>query len=275
MGDPFPQVNGGGLAILKAAGLSVELGCEAKVARVLNAPYLKRLTTGMPYVTAKWAMTLDGRTATGSGDSRWISSEQSRSEVHKLRGRMDIILVGIGTVEADDPYLTARIANPPRQPVRIVLDSAGRLSSASRLALTAHQVPVAIAVTDQATVAQRERLISLGCEVLAFPGLDQVPVIPLLQELGRRKFTNVLVEGGGRTAGSFLDAGQLDSVDVFIAPSLEGGDHSRTPLRGIGRPLMDQAIRLVDVETELVGGDTRIRGRVPQLWWNEAGLGEE
>src|SRR5206468_868865 len=108
MRDPYPKVNGGGLAILASAGLAVEVGCEAPAARDLNAPYLKRLTTGLPFVTAKWAMTLDGKTAVASGDSRWISSEPSRRLVHELRGRMDAIVIGIGTVTADDPLLTAR-----------------------------------------------------------------------------------------------------------------------------------------------------------------------
>ncbi len=123
VGDPFPQVDGGGLAALAAAGLRVEVGCEADAARELNAPYWKRLTTGRPYVTAKWAMTLDGKTAVAGGDSRWISSEDSRRLVHELRGRMDAILVGIGTVEADDPRLTVR----PPGPRRPVPDRAGQL----------------------------------------------------------------------------------------------------------------------------------------------------
>jgi diaminohydroxyphosphoribosylaminopyrimidine deaminase / 5-amino-6-(5-phosphoribosylamino)uracil reductase len=275
MRDPFPKVNGGGLAILEAAGLPVEIGCEADSARSLNAPYLKRLTTGLPYVTAKWAMTLDGKTAAASGDSRWISSELSRTVVHELRGRMDAILVGIGTVEADDPLLTARLPAPPRRPVRIVLDSSARLSTSSRLTLSAREVPVLIAVTDQATISRREQLAGVGCEVVAFPGPGRVPIVPLLEELGRRGMTNVLVEGGGQTAGSFLDAGQVDAVDIFIAPSLEGGDHARTPLRGRGLVAMSQAIPLVEVQTELVGRDTRIRGHLPQPWRIEAGFRDD
>jgi diaminohydroxyphosphoribosylaminopyrimidine deaminase/5-amino-6-(5-phosphoribosylamino)uracil reductase len=274
MRDPFPQVNGGGLAILEAAGLTVEIDCEADLARSQNAPYLKRLTTSLPYVTAKWAMTLDGKTATASGDSRWISSELSRSAVHELRGCMDAILVGIGTVEVDDPLLTARIPEPPRRPVRVVLDSSARLPTSSRLALSAREVPVLIAVTDQATAPRRKQLERLGCEIVPFLGSGQVPIVPLLRELGRRGFTNVLVEGGGQTAGSFLDAGQVDAVDVFIAHSLEGGNHARTPVRGFGLSLMSRARRLVEIENELVGRDTRIRGRLPQPWWIEAGFRE-
>lgn len=150
MRDPFPQVSGRGLDALSAAGLVVETGCEAQRAKALNAPYLKWVITGLPFVTAKWALTLDGKTAVRSGDSRWISSEVSRSVVHELRGRMAAILVGIGTIEADDPLLTARPPGP-RCPVRIVLDSEARIPVSCRLVRTAHEAPVVVAVTDRAT----------------------------------------------------------------------------------------------------------------------------
>src|SRR5262249_6295126 len=144
--DPFPLVAGGGLRVLEAAGVSVEVGCEADAARELNAPYWKRLTTGRPYVTAKWGMTLDGKTAAAPGETRWISSGESRRRVHELRSRMDAILAGIGTVEADDPQLTVRPPGP-RRPVRVILDSSAQLSPESVLARTAAEVPVLVAVT--------------------------------------------------------------------------------------------------------------------------------
>ncbi len=230
VGDPFPQVDGGGLAALEAAGVRVEVGCLDGAARELNAPYWKRLATGRPYVTAKWAMTLDGKTAVACGDSRWISSDDSRRLVHDLRGRMDAIVVGIATVEADDPRLTVRPPGP-RRPTRIVLDSSARLATDCTLVRTAAEVPVLVAVTDRASSDRRDRLASAGCEVVAFPGDGPVPVGMLLQELGRRGMTNILVEGGGRVLGSFLDAGEVDAVEVFVAPILEGGDHPRTPVR--------------------------------------------
>ncbi len=222
--DPFPAVNGGGLAILERAGVSIELGCEAEAARSLNAPYWKRLTTGSPYVIAKWAMTLDGKTAVAIGDSRWISSESSRRLVHEIRGRVDAIVVGIGTVETDDPLLTARPPGP-RRPVRVVIDSTARLSTASNLARTAREVPVIVAVTERAVSSRREELARIGCEVVAvrrFRLRLGSRLTTLLEELGRRGMTNVLVEGGGRVLGSFLDEGQVDAVEVFIAPILEG-----------------------------------------------------
>jgi diaminohydroxyphosphoribosylaminopyrimidine deaminase/5-amino-6-(5-phosphoribosylamino)uracil reductase len=271
MRDPFPQVDGGGLAILESAGLAVTVGCEAAAARELNAPYLKRVTTGRPFITAKWAMTLDGKTATAAGDSRWISSEPSRLLVHKLRGRMDAIVIGIGTVEADDPMLTARPPGP-RSPVRIVLDSAARLPISSRLAQTTREAPVLVAVTERAPLSRREALARLGCEVIAFPGSGSVPIVALLDELGRRGMTNILVEGGGRVLGSFLDAGQVDAVDVFIAPIVEGGDHPCTAARGRGHALMREARRLRRPEVTQVGGDVRIRGSIPQSWRIPAGF---
>ena len=271
MGDPFPRVDGRGLSMLEAKGLHVVTGCEAGAARVLNEPYLKRTITGRPFVIAKWAMTLDGKTAAASGDSRWISSEQSRALVHELRGRMDAIVVGIGTVESDDPLLTARPPGP-RVPARLVFDSAGRLPLSSRLAQTAREVPVVVATTEQASHVRGDQLSRLGCDVIRFPGSGRVPIEPLLDELGRRGMTNVLVEGGGRVLGSFFDDGQVDAVDVYIAPILEGGDHARTGVRGRGVNLMRDASRLRHIELSQIGGDFRVCGRLPQTWRTRAGL---
>jgi diaminohydroxyphosphoribosylaminopyrimidine deaminase / 5-amino-6-(5-phosphoribosylamino)uracil reductase len=265
MRDPFPKVAGDGLARLRAAGVTVEVGLEADAARRLNAPYLKRLATGRPYVTAKWAMTIDGKTAAMSGDSRWISGPRSRALVHELRGRMDAILVGIGTALADDPQLTARPPGP-RRAARVVLDSGGRLPETSQLARTAREVPVWVAVTDRAPAARREALARLDCDVLAFPGSGSVPVGPLLEELGRRGVTNLLVEGGGRVLGAFLDAGQVDAVEVYIAPIVEGGEPRFTPAQGAGRLRMADALRLERHEVSLIDGDLRLVGTFPPSW---------
>ncbi len=263
--DPFPEVDGGGVATLRAAGVEVEVGCEADAARRLIAPFLKGLATGLPYVTAKWAMTLDGRTAVASGDSRWISSGRSRALVHEVRGRMDAILAGIGTVLADDPRLTARPPGP-RTPTRVVLDGSGRLPLDGQLARTARDVPVLVAVTDRAPPDRRRALEQLGCEVLPFPGAGPVPVGPLLAELGRRGASNVLVEGGGTVLGSFLDAGQVDAVDVFLAPVIEGGSHPYSPARGAGVATMSLALRLDRPEVTRVDEDVRLRGTIRRPW---------
>jgi diaminohydroxyphosphoribosylaminopyrimidine deaminase/5-amino-6-(5-phosphoribosylamino)uracil reductase len=184
---------------------------------------------------------------------------------------MDAIIVGIGTVDADDPLLTARPPGP-RCPVRIVLDSAARLPLSSNLARTAREAPVLVAVTERATPSRRQDLAQSGCEVLPFSGTGPVPIMGLLEELGRRAMTNILVEGGGRVLGSFLDAGQVDAVDAFVAPILEGGDHPRTAARGRGRALMRQAMHLLHPKVTRVGEDILIHGRLPQAWRVRAGL---
>jgi diaminohydroxyphosphoribosylaminopyrimidine deaminase/5-amino-6-(5-phosphoribosylamino)uracil reductase len=263
--DPFPRVDGGGLAILRAAGLEVELGILSGPAAELNAAYLKRVTTGCPYVTAKWAMTLDGKTAVASGQSQWISSSRSRALVHEVRGRMDAVVVGIRTVISDDPQLTVRPPGP-RTPARVVLDSKATLPLASRLVQSARETPVLVVVTQDAPAERLRALERSGCEIIAFPGTPRVPITPLLAELGRREMTNVLVEGGGSVLGSFLEEGQIDEVDAFIAPILEGGDHAHTPARGRGAPTMSAAARLQRVSFSDVDGDLRVRGVLPQRW---------
>jgi diaminohydroxyphosphoribosylaminopyrimidine deaminase/5-amino-6-(5-phosphoribosylamino)uracil reductase len=261
--DPFPRVDGGGIARLEAAGLTVEVGLLEGEARRLNAPYFKRITTGRPFVIAKWAMTLDGKIASRTGDSGWISGPRSRALVHEVRGRMDAIVIGIGTALADDPRLTARPAGP-RVATRVVLDGLARLPTEGNLARTARQIPVIVAISDRAPSERVERLVAIGCEVIRLAELSpgSIALVPMLDELGRRGMTNVLVEGGGRTIGSFFDAGQVDEVDVFVAPIIEGGSHDFTPARGLGVARIADSLRLDSTTIEQVDGDIRIRGRL-------------
>ena len=179
-------------------------------------------------------MTLDGKTAAASGDSRWISGAPVAGPGPRAP-RPD----GRDPRRASAPPWPTTRSSPPAPPARgspprVVLDSAARLPVDSRLARTAREVPVLVAVTDRAPAERRAALEALGCEVLAFPGDGPVPIVPLLDELGRRGMTNVLVEGGGRVLGAFLDAGQVDAVDVFLAPILEGGRTASRPARGPG-----------------------------------------
>ena len=267
MRDPFPKVDGGGTRRLREAGIQVDLGLLSDRAQRLNAPYLKRLANSTPYVIAKWAMTLDGKTATASGDSRWISSARSRSLVHELRGRVDAIVAGIGTVLADNPRLDAR-PRGPRIARRVILDSRARLPLDGQLAQSAREIPVLLAVSDQAPPEKLRALEQQGVETLRFSNVASIPVALLLQELGKRGATNILVEGGGRVTGAFLDANEVDEVDVYVAPLIEGGEQGVGPARGRGVDLMSQALRLQEVRTSFIDGDVRIQGMIPRPWRN-------
>jgi diaminohydroxyphosphoribosylaminopyrimidine deaminase/5-amino-6-(5-phosphoribosylamino)uracil reductase len=250
MSDPFPQVAGRGAELLSRAGVAVEVGlCEAE-ARRLNAPYLKLLATGRPYVHAKWAMTLDGKIATRTGDSKWISNHASRHRVHELRGRVDAIVVGIGTVVADDPLLTARPPGP-RTAVRVVLDHHGRTPPTSQLARTARETPVWVVTAG----GPAPRLGALGCEVLSLPDVGA-----LLDEMGRRRMTNILVEGGAGVLGSFLDAAEIDEAHVFIAPRLAGGAGAKSPIAGAGVERIAEAMVLTAWQVEMIEGDVLLHG---------------
>ena len=178
---------------------------------------------------------------------------------------MDGIVVGIGTALADDPELTARPPGP-RRPVRIVLDSAARLPRTSRLVHSSGETPVWVAVNQRAPIDRCDALRSLGCEILEFPGEGAIPIEPLLDELGRRGLTNLLVEGGGHVLGAFFDGGAVDAVDVYVAPLLEGGRHGHHPALGKGCALMAQARRLERHEISNIDGDVRIHGTFPHPW---------
>ncbi len=264
--DPFPAVNGGGIAALRAAGIAVEAGlCERESLR-LTAPFRKLVEAKKPWVIAKWAMSLDGRMATASGESRWISSPESREIVHGLRGRVDAIVVGIGTAIADDPLLTARPSDgsiPPRQPVRIVLDSAARLPLDSRLVQTAREQSLLVAVGPDAPADRREALAAVGCEV--WNGRERDPgerLTSLCVELGRRRFTNVLIEGGADVLGSLFDRGEADEAWAFIAPKIIGGQAAPAPIGGRGIAGMADAAGIKIEEITRPGGDLFVRGLV-------------
>jgi len=254
-GDPFPAVAGRGIAALRAAGIDVETGVLGADARRLIAPFCKLVETGMPWVIAKWAMSLDGRLAAPPGADRWISSAESRSLVHALRGRIDAIAVGIGTVLADDPLLTARPPGP-RQPLRIVLDSAARLPLAAALVRTAREVPVLVAAGPAATADRVAALRAAGCEVWqAAADSRSEQLRELLAELGRRRLTNLMVEGGAAVLQTFFAAGAVDEIQAFVAPRVIGGDPAALPTL--------PAVPACDVEeVALPGGDILLRGLV-------------
>jgi len=260
--DPNPIVAGRGISRLREAGLEVDTGlCEAE-ARRLNAPYVKLIQTGRPHVIAKWAMTLDGKIATAAGDSRWITSEAARACVHALRGRVDGVLIGAGTARTDDPLLTARPPGP-RVATRIVLDTRLQLRESSRLVRTARDAPLLLVHSLETNPERRRLLQDLGCECLALPcDKGKVELAALLDELGRRRFTNLLVEGGAAVLGSFFDAQAVDEAWVFVAAKLVGGVAAPSPVAGAGRQHLADAILLSDTVMEPVGTDWLFRGQV-------------
>jgi len=221
--DPSEKAAGRGPGILRDGGVEVEMasGEQATAARLLNQPFRKHARTGLPLVTLKLAMSLDGRTTTASGDSPWISSERSRELVHRWRAESDAIAVGIGTVLADDPLLTARIPNA-RQPIRVVFDRSARLPHDSQLMRTLDQAPVLVVVSPQADAST---LRDAGAKVIVADGIPAA-----LSELGRREITSLFLEGGRTLAAAFADAGEIDEARVFVAPVLLGGSRRIEPL---------------------------------------------
>lgn len=236
MRDELPPVSGRGVRVLRKAGIQVRIGLCQQQARHLNGPYLKRKETGRPWVILKWAQSIDGKIATRTGDSKWISGAESRRYAHKLRGRVDAIVVGVATVIADDPALTCRHGRPRRTASRVVIDPKLRTPPDAQLIRTAGKVPTII-VTDRRQIgsAKARRLAKLGVEILGLrssrSGLD---LNGLLKEFGRRRMTNIMVEGGGRTLGAFLDAGLADEAVVFVSRRLIGGRQAPSALSGQG-----------------------------------------
>jgi diaminohydroxyphosphoribosylaminopyrimidine deaminase/5-amino-6-(5-phosphoribosylamino)uracil reductase len=258
--DPSPQVNGKGIRQLEEAGVEVLQGLLQEEARSLLAPYRKRIRCGKPWVIAKWAMTLDGRIATRSGSSQWISSEASREVVHQLRGRMDAVIIGRGTAVADDPLLTVRPPGP-RTPLRVVVTSRGELPAGCQLLKTAADVPLLVTAGPEATHADLASLEDAGCQLLRIQNTDNT-IDELLKELGTRQMTNVLVEGGSQLLGAFRDGDHVDEVHVFMAPKLVGGDQAPGPIGGRGSELMADALTLEKPRFTTLSDDIYLHGRL-------------
>jgi diaminohydroxyphosphoribosylaminopyrimidine deaminase/5-amino-6-(5-phosphoribosylamino)uracil reductase len=266
--DPFPQVNGQGAEQLRRAGLQVVVGERAADAARLNAAFLHSVRFQRPYVTAKWAMTLDGKTATASGDSRWISSEASRRLVHRERDASDAIVVGVGTVLADDPTLTVRLApeddvRAPRShpPWRVVFDSQARTPPSSKLVTNNSDRRTFILVGDGAPRSRVEALVGAGAEVtsIATAG-ERIDPTAALAELYRRGVIRVLLEGGGELTAALFERRLVDRVLAFVAPKLSGGRAAPSPIAGAGREPMARAVELREVEVTTIGPDLLVEG---------------
>ena len=266
MKDPFPKVDGGGIRRLTEAGIEVTTDLLRPAAERLNAPYLTRLTKQRPWIIGKWAMTLDGKMATRTGSSYWVSCEASRQRVHQLRSRMDAIMIGSRTAMEDDPRLTVRLPegqSPERTPLRVVFDSGGTLSAFSELALSAREVPLLLVFGPGAAHEKKLFWEGKGAEVIVIdvPTHEQ-RLILLMEELARRGITNLLVEGGGELLGHLFDLEYLDETYVFVSPKVIGGKEAVVPVGGVGRELMKKAIPLADRNVEAIGDDLLISGRL-------------
>lgn len=262
MTDPNPKVAGKGIAILQEAGIEVTTGVLEQEARQLNEVFLKWMTTGLPFVALKTAMTLDGKIATAAGQSQWITNEASRYETHRLRDIYDGILVGINTALADNPSLTTRLKEyQGRNPVRIVVDSRARLPLTAKL-VTDGAARTIVAVTEQAPAERVEALRSAGVEIIVAGSSNHVDMQSLMEQLGAMKISSVLVEGGGSVNFSLLQAGLVDRVYAFIAPKLVGGRDALTPVEGEGFQELDRAVELENIQLRQLGSDVLLTGIV-------------
>ena len=275
--DPNPLVSGKGISILQDAGIEVVTGVEEDKIKELNKVFLKYINTKRPYVLLKTAMTLDGKIASYTGDSKWITNEKSRKLVHKLRSEMMGIVAGIGTVKADNPMLNSRLevqqptANSQQpnvhQPIRIIVDTKASISLESNIVKTANEYRTILAVGQQSIVnAQQskvEMLKSLNVEILYCEEKDgHVDINDLMIKLGQKGIDSILLEGGTTLNAAFLEAGCVDEVYAFIAPKIIGGEHSKSPVGGQGIELMKDAIMLKDIKIETFDNDILIKGKI-------------
>jgi diaminohydroxyphosphoribosylaminopyrimidine deaminase/5-amino-6-(5-phosphoribosylamino)uracil reductase len=240
-------------------------GDLAAQARLQNQPFRKHARTGLPWVLFKSAMTLDGKVATRSGDSQWISGEESRALAHHWRAQCDGVAVGIGTALADDPQLTARFGShaPVRQPRRIVFDSLARLPLTSQLVRGARETPLTVVVSRAAPRAATDALETHGADVIVATGENEpARVRSALAQLGADGLTSILLEGGPHLAGNFLDAGEVDEIRLFLAPLVLGGRTARDPLEGEGVEQIADAVRALTLECERVGEDLLVSARM-------------
>jgi len=261
MQDPNPQVAGQGLQRLRAAGIEVTVGVCADEARVLNEKFLHWITTKMPFVALKFAMTLDGKITDQNKNSQWITGQEARTYAHYLRKTYDAVLVGKNTVLADDPELTTRLVQG-KNPVRVILDSRAEIALNAKIFSGA--APTLLVTSAQAPTDKLAALALLPkVEVVQLPPEDgKLPLGLVLQELARRGLCSVLVEGGGAVHGAFLDAGIVDKVYAFIAPKLLGGARALTPIAGLGGALPDEFAALEKLQIVPLGDDVLLTGRV-------------
>jgi diaminohydroxyphosphoribosylaminopyrimidine deaminase/5-amino-6-(5-phosphoribosylamino)uracil reductase len=264
MRDPNPKVTGGGVEFLQANGIEVACGvCEEK-ARELNEVFVKYIRTGRPFVTAKCAATLDGRIATRSGDSKWITGEEARAFVHEMRHAADAIMVGAGTIAADDPLLTARLkGRPSKDPIRIILDPRLRTAPAAKVLNPCSEAETILVAGQEAPAHARARMLTKGVRVIAAETREgRIDLDRLMNQLGQMEVTSILIEGGSRTLGSAFREGIVDKACFFYAPLLSGGDDGLPICSGTGAENIKDCIRLERIRSRRFGDDVMIEGYV-------------
>jgi diaminohydroxyphosphoribosylaminopyrimidine deaminase/5-amino-6-(5-phosphoribosylamino)uracil reductase len=265
--DPSSKASGRGLGILRDEGVDVVVatGEVTARARLVNQAFRKHARTGLPWVLFKSAMTLDGKVATPTGDSKWISGEASRRLAHRWRASVDAVAVGVGTALADDPQLTARIDGVHRQPRRIVFDSLARLPLDSKLVSAAGEVPLTVVVSRAADRRDTAALETAGADVIVASGENEpARVRSALVQIGDQGITSILLEGGPHLAGAFLDAGEIDEVRLFLAAMLFGGRAARDPLEGKGIDRIADATRALTMTCERVDEDLLVKARLKE-----------
>jgi diaminohydroxyphosphoribosylaminopyrimidine deaminase / 5-amino-6-(5-phosphoribosylamino)uracil reductase len=267
--DPSSHASGRGLGILRDEGVEIVVaeGDLADRARLLNQPFRKHARTGRPWVLFKSAMTLDGKVATASGNSKWISGESSRARSHQWRSECDAVAVGIGTALSDDPLLTARLDSPTpiRQPRRIVFDSLARLPLSGQLVGDSRNVPLTVVVSRAAPRAATASLQAHGAEVIVATGANEpARLLSALDQLGAAGITSIMLEGGPHLAGVFLDAAEIDEIRLFVAPMLLGSRTARDPIEGEGVEQISDAVRALTLDCERVDDDLLVSARLKE-----------
>ena len=260
--DPNPIVDGRGIDRLRQSGIDVQLGVRAEKAERVNEAFLKHVTTGLPFVTLKMASTLDGKVAARDGSSRWITGEEARRDVHRLRAASDAIVVGAGTAVADDPALTVREVEYRGRPVlRVIVDGSGRLPGTA--AVLSDEAPTVVATTDRSPESRRDEWRSAGAEVAVFEADDgRVPLRDLLADLGKRSVQSVLLEGGPTLAWSAVRDGIVDKVILYLAPKLAGGEDAPGALMGEGVGSIADALELEFAGVDRIGADLKVEAYV-------------
>jgi len=269
MADPNPQVSGQGIRILKRARLQVTVGVLEEEAQQLNAVYRHWMTTGRPFIILKGAMTVDGNIATATGESKWITGEQARQDVHRIRSQVDAVMVGIGTVLADNPNLSARgskgdaTKRKGRQPVRVVVDSRLYIPLKANVLQWIHEQPTIVCTTAQSSPKKIQILQERGVQVWVVPQKEgRVSLKAVLAKLGKNGMSSVLLEGGGTLNASALHEGLVNQVRLYIAPFLMGGQNAKGLIGGVSPRTLEQTWRLVNPELKKIGQDWLVMANI-------------